>query len=87
MTFLILFFFRHFNINNLNIPDNNYDNIFNMLRYLEEDKSFVNISLNKKCFITSGSGFWVPEMPHPLRYGANILKTCGSSRDNIGGVR
>ena len=44
---------------------------------------WINIYCSKFCV----SEFYVPVMSHPLRYSANVLKTCEASRDNIGGAR
>jgi hypothetical protein len=32
-------------------------------------------------------GFFLPELKHPLRYGANMMKTCSQNKKNIGGSR
>ncbi len=43
---------------------------------------FWNVS-----FPHSLKGFFLPELKHPLRYGANVMKTCSQNKKNIGGSR
>jgi hypothetical protein len=43
--------------------------------------------LKIKIFPNSPTGFFIPELKHPLRYGANVMKTCSQNKKNIGGSR